>query len=66
MHRGLKPTNVIVVGGYSLTDLKVTDFGIAKMADEESAAAAEGGDATAYSGERERSFRDDERRFRAP
>ena len=46
VHRDLKPTNVMVVGGYSLTEIKVTDFGIAKMAGEEIEAAAEGGDAT--------------------
>ncbi len=36
VHLDLKPTNVIVTSGYSLTELKVTDFGgIAKMAAEE-------------------------------
>ncbi len=45
VHRDLKPTNVMVTGGYSLTELKVTDFGIAKMAAEELEAAA-GDDAT--------------------
>jgi eukaryotic-like serine/threonine-protein kinase len=46
IHRDLKPTNVMIAGGYSVRELKITDFGIAKMADEELAAAAEGGDQT--------------------
>ncbi len=43
VHRDLKPTNVMIVGGYSLNELKITDFGIAKMADAELAEAVEGG-----------------------
>jgi serine/threonine protein kinase len=46
IHRDLKPTNIMVVGGYSLTELKVTDFGIAKMAGEELRDAVEGGEAS--------------------
>lgn len=46
VHRDLKPTNVMVLGGYSLTEVKVTDFGIAKMASEELEEAAAGGTAT--------------------
>ena len=46
IHRDLKPTNVMVVGGYSISELKITDFGIAKMAEEELAEAAEGGQHT--------------------
>ena len=46
IHRDLKPTNIMVIGGYSLQELKVTDFGIAKMAGEELKEAVEGGDAS--------------------
>lgn len=46
IHRDLKPTNIMVVGGYNLEAIKITDFGIAKMADEELADAALGGDST--------------------
>ncbi|WP_417540010.1 serine/threonine-protein kinase [Marinobacter sp.] len=46
IHRDLKPTNVMISGGYSLRELKITDFGIAKMADEELSEAAKGGTST--------------------
>lgn len=46
VHRDLKPTNVMVVGGYNVESLKVTDFGIAKMAGAEMEEAIEGGDET--------------------
>jgi serine/threonine protein kinase len=46
VHRDLKPTNVMISGGYSLDEVKITDFGIAKMADEELTDAAKGGDST--------------------
>lgn len=46
VHRDLKPTNIMIGGGYSLTEIKITDFGIAKMADEELIDAAEGGEST--------------------
>lgn len=44
IHRDLKPTNVMVAGGFQLKELKITDFGIAKMADEEIAGAIEAGE----------------------
>jgi serine/threonine-protein kinase len=44
VHRDLKPTNVMVIDGFQLNAIKITDFGIAKMADEEIAEAVEGGD----------------------
>ena len=46
VHRDLKPTNIMVVGDYSLAELKVTDFGIAKMAGDELQEAVEGGEAS--------------------
>ncbi|GKT23045.1 serine/threonine-protein kinase [Acidovorax sp. SUPP3334] len=46
IHRDLKPTNVMMVGGYSISELKITDFGIAKMAEDELVEAAEGGEQT--------------------
>ena len=46
VHRDLKPTNIMIVGDYNVTALKVTDFGIAKMAEAEMDEAAEGGDAS--------------------
>lgn len=45
-HRDLKPTNAMATGGYKLEEVKITDFGIAKMADEELADAAEKGEST--------------------
>lgn len=35
IHRDLKPTNIMVVGGRDFSGFKITDFGIAKMAQEE-------------------------------
>jgi serine/threonine protein kinase len=45
IHRDLKPSNIMVVGGPMLTEVKITDFGIAKMAEEE-LAAVEGGESS--------------------
>jgi serine/threonine-protein kinase len=43
VHRDLKPSNIMVAEGYDFSKVKITDFGIAKMAEEELAeAAAEG------------------------
>jgi serine/threonine protein kinase len=45
VHRDLKPSNVMVVGGPSVSSFKITDFGIAKMAEKEIGDAVEGGSA---------------------
>lgn len=46
IHRDLKPTNIMVVGDFSLQELKITDFGIAKMAEEVLQEAVDGGEAS--------------------
>lgn len=46
VHRDLKPSNVMFVGGPEVHQLKITDFGIAKMAEEEIDDALVGGDET--------------------
>jgi serine/threonine-protein kinase len=46
VHRDLKPSNVMVVGGEMFKEVKITDFGIAKMAEQEIDEAAKGGDAS--------------------
>jgi len=47
IHRDLKPTaNIMVSGGYDLTELKVTDFGVAKMAGDVVDEAVAGGEQT--------------------
>ncbi|MGP9802024.1 protein kinase domain-containing protein [Rheinheimera sp. NSM] len=46
IHRDLKPTNIMVTGGFNFHDVKITDFGIAKLAEDELIDAAEGGSDT--------------------
>jgi serine/threonine-protein kinase len=46
VHRDLKPSNVMFTGGLGIREIKITDFGIAKMAGDEIAEAVEGGDAS--------------------
>ena len=46
MHRDLKPSNIMVEGGERFLEIKVTDFGIAKLAQEEIDEAVEGGSET--------------------
>jgi eukaryotic-like serine/threonine-protein kinase len=46
IHRDLKPTNIMIEGGFQVGAIKITDFGIAKMAEEEMTEAAEGGTGT--------------------
>lgn len=44
VHRDLKPSNIMIGGGLRFEEIKVTDFGIAKMAEEELDEAVEGGE----------------------
>lgn len=46
IHRDMKPGNVMFTGGFNITEIKITDFGIAKMAEQEIVNAVEGGDAS--------------------
>lgn len=43
VHRDLKPSNIMAAGGLDLTDVKVTDFGVAKMSAAEIDAGVAGG-----------------------
>jgi serine/threonine-protein kinase len=49
VHRDLKPSNIMVVGGLAFAEVKITDFGIAKMAEGEIGPWASGEDKGATS-----------------
>ena len=42
VHRDLKPNNVMITGGFSLDEIKITDFGIAKLVEDEMSSAEDG------------------------
>ena len=46
IHRDLKPSNIMFTGEFNLSEIKITDFGIAKMAEEEIINAVEGGESS--------------------
>lgn len=46
VHRDLKPSNIIVESDINLNELKITDFGVATLAEEVFEEAAQGGDIT--------------------
>lgn len=46
IHRDLKPSNIMFSGQFNLSEIKITDFGIAKMAEEEIINAVEGGESS--------------------
>jgi eukaryotic-like serine/threonine-protein kinase len=46
IHRDLKPSNIMFAGEFNLSEIKITDFGIAKMAEEEIINAVEGGESS--------------------
>src|SRR5437016_4559980 len=50
VHRDLKPSNVMVSGDAQLDTVKITDFGIAKMAEEEIDTAVRAGDEESITG----------------
>ncbi len=49
IHRDLKPSNILVAGGLAFDAIKITDFGIAKMAAAEIGDAVSGGEETTQS-----------------
>lgn len=49
VHRDLKPSNILVAGDLAFRALKITDFGIAKMAEQEIGDAVSGGEETTQS-----------------
>jgi serine/threonine-protein kinase len=49
VHRDLKPSNIMVAGGLAFAGIKITDFGIAKMAEHEVNEAVLGGEETTRS-----------------
>ncbi|HEY9301114.1 MAG TPA: protein kinase, partial [Phormidium sp.] len=46
VHRDLKPSNIMFAGAFNLSEIKITDFGIAKMAEDEIINAVEGGESS--------------------
>lgn len=46
IHRDLKPSNVMISGGLNLDAIKITDFGISKMAQDEIEEAVRGGESS--------------------
>jgi len=46
IHRDLKPSNVMIAGGVSIDEIKITDFGISKMVQGEIEEAVKGGEET--------------------
>ncbi|MGE3510233.1 MAG: serine/threonine-protein kinase, partial [Vicinamibacterales bacterium] len=49
VHRDLKPSNIMIPGGLQFAGMKITDFGIAKMAEHEIDEAVSGGEETTQS-----------------